>query len=66
VPEAAVNEDGNLCSRKHDVGFTTQVGKRAPMNEVTNPLLVENSSERHFGCCVLPGQGAHPPGRRLG
>ena len=55
----AVDEDGDLGTRKDDVGLPGEVGQRATVDAVAQPAPVEDASERQLGSGVAPGEGAH-------
>jgi hypothetical protein len=66
VPEAPVDEDGDLGTREDDVGPPGEVRQRAPVDAVAQPAPVEEVSERQVGSGVASGEGAHLLADRLG
>ena len=53
VPEAPVDEDGNLDAGEPDVGLSTEAGYRSTMDEIAKSSVVKFSSKCEFGSRVL-------------
>jgi hypothetical protein len=49
MPETSVDEDGDPSSRKHDVGFSTEVGDRPLMHAIAVAATVQVRTDRLFG-----------------
>jgi hypothetical protein len=45
MPEATVHENGDLCRRKDDIGFPSNLRKWPPVNEVPQTLSVQNLAQ---------------------
>jgi hypothetical protein len=66
MPEATAHEHGDLCRRKDDIGFPSDLRKWPPVNEVPQTLSVQNLAQSQLGCCVPAGKSAHAGRNCLG
>jgi hypothetical protein len=59
MPEAAINKHRQTNSRKQDVCFSAEIGKRAAMDKVAEASSVQLPPESHFRERVPTGMSAH-------
>jgi hypothetical protein len=60
VPEAAIDEHGDLEAREEHVRLAAEVRNGVPVDPVAQPHSVENGTKGQFGCGVLLPAGQHP------
>jgi len=60
VPEAAVNEHGNMQAGEYDVRLSAEPLQRCTIHSKTKSVRVELTSDRDLGRCVPGGLPAHP------
>ena len=59
MPEAAVDENGDLGTGEDDVGLSGKAWERAPVDAVAQPAPMKDTSERQLRSGVTSGEGTH-------
>jgi hypothetical protein len=59
MPEASINEYGELDGRKDDIGVEALIGQGPPMFEVPKPSVVESCPDRNLQFRVLASVPEH-------
>lgn len=65
VPEAAVDEHGDLEACEDDVGPAAQIGERTDVDPVTQPMGVQQAPHGHFRLRIARPIGLHRPSSLL-
>lgn len=65
VPEAPVDEDGNLRTGEQDVRAAPRHSRQGVVDAVSEPQSMEFATKEHFGLGVASGLPGHS-GRRCG
>lgn len=65
MPEAAINEYGDLLTAEHQVGSASQRRVRTGVHPISQPEAVHGRSNSHFRTGVAAGIRAHRPAGRL-